>query len=89
MNRLELVTETMRAALNEISVFAPEWLTEAALPEWFERYRARAEQYRMPGTDPTRETYVRQVGRDGFYLLELLSDQQPDLLKLAQLEKVW
>ena len=38
MNRLELVTETMRAALNEIAVFAPEWLTKAALPEWFARY---------------------------------------------------
>jgi transposase len=92
MNRLELVTETMRAALNEIATFAPEWLTKAALPEWFIRYSARAEQSRMPRTDPARETYACQVGRDGFYLLKLLSDQQPELLKLEQvemLEKVW
>ena len=66
MNRLELVTETMRAALNEVATFAPEWLTEAALPEWFTRYAARAEQSRMPRTDPARETYARQVGEDGW-----------------------
>jgi transposase len=92
MNRLELVTETMRAALNEIATFAPEWLATAAQPEWFTRYGARAEQSRMPRTDPARETYARQVGRDGFHLLKLLSDERPDLLKLAQvetLEKVW
>jgi transposase len=92
MNRLEVVTETMRAALNEIATFAPEWLTKAALPEWFTRYGARAEQSRMPRTDPARETYARQVGEDGFHLLKLLGDQQPALLKLEQvaiLERVW
>jgi transposase len=92
MNRLELVTETMRAALNEVATLAPEWLTKAALPEWFTRYATRAEQSRMPRTDPDREDYARQVGEDGFYLLKLLSDQQPALLKLEQaetLEKVW
>jgi len=92
MNRLELVTETMRAALNEVAAAAPEWLTKAALPEWFARYAARAEQSRMPRTDPARETYARQVGEDGFHLLKLLADQQPALLKLAQvetLERVW
>ncbi len=92
MNRLELVTETMRAALNEVATLAPEWLTKAALPEWLTRYATRAEQSRMPRTDPARETYARQVGEDGFYLLNLLSDQQPALLKLERvetLEKVW
>ena len=92
MNRLELVTETMRAALNEVATFAPEWLSKAALPEWFVRYGARAEQSRMPRTDKAREDYARQVGRDGFRLLELLGDQQPGLLKLEQiaiLERVW
>ncbi|MCA1638374.1 MAG: IS1182 family transposase [Acidobacteria bacterium] len=92
MNRLELVTETMRAALNEVAASAPEWLTKAALPEWLARYATRAEQSRMPRTDPAREDYARQVGEDGFYLLKLLSDQQPALLKLekvAILDRVW
>jgi hypothetical protein len=92
MNRLELVTETMRAALNEVAVFAPEWLAETAPPEWLTRYATRAEQSRLPRTDPAREDYARQVGEDGFYLLKLLLDQQPALLKLEKvetLEKVW
>lgn len=92
MNRLELVTETMRAALNEVAVFAPEWLAKAALPEWLTRYATRAEQSRMPRTDPAREDYARQVGEDGFYLLKLLGDKQSGLLKLEKvetLEKVW
>ncbi len=92
MNRLELVTETMRAALNEVAASAPEWLTTAALPEWLTRYATRAEQSRMPRTDPAREDYASQVGKDGFHLLKLLLDQQPALLKLekvAILERVW
>ena len=92
MNRLELVTETMRAALNEVAVFAPEWLAETAPPEWLTRYATRAEQSRLPRTDPAREDYARQVGEDGFYLLKLLIDQQSGLLKLEKvetLEKVW
>lgn len=92
MNRLELVTETMRAALNEVAALAPEWLTKAALPEWLTRYATRAEQSRMPRTEPDREDYARQVGEDGFYLLKLLLDQKPGLLKLekvAILERVW
>ncbi len=92
MNRLELVTETMRAALNEVAVFAPEWLAETAPPEWLTRYAIRAEQSRLPRTDPAREDYARQVGEDGFYLLKLLIDQQSGLLKLEKvetLEKVW
>ena len=92
MNRLEMVTETMRAALNELATFAPDWLAQAAPPEWFTRYAVRAEQSLMPRTDKAREDYVRQVGEDGFYLLKLLGDEQPALLRLEQvetLEKVW
>jgi transposase len=92
MNRLELVTETMRAALNEVATFAPEWLTKAALPEWFTRYAARAEQSRMPRTEKAKEEFAAKVGEDGFYLLKLLRDEQPELLKLEQvaiLERVW
>lgn len=39
MNRLELVSETMRAALNELATAASLWLTAAAHPEWFTRLR--------------------------------------------------
>ena len=92
MNRLELVIETLRAALNELATVAPEWLTKVSTPDWFERYRTRAEQSRLPTGNKAREAMAAQVGKDGFLLLRLLSEKQADLLKLKQVEtlkKVW
>ncbi len=93
MNRLELVTETMRAALNELAVVSPIWLSSIALqPEWFTRYSARIEDTRLPRGETAREEFARQVGEDGFRLLEMLLKQQPELLKLETvqtLRKVW
>jgi transposase len=34
LNRLELVGETMRHALDTLSTIAPEWLRERVRPEW-------------------------------------------------------
>jgi transposase len=92
MNRLELVTETMRAVLNDLASVSPIWLSSVAAPEWFARYGARIEDTRLPRGEAAREEFARQVGVDGFHLLELLSDQMPDLLKLEviqTLQKVW
>ena len=38
LNRLEVVGETMRQALNELAVAMPEWLPSIAQPAWFLRY---------------------------------------------------
>src|SRR3954466_3143082 len=48
LNHLELVGETMRAALNAVATSAPQWLIEHNRPAWAERYGARVEQYRLP-----------------------------------------
>ena len=48
MNRLEVVTETMRAALNDLATIAPDWLRDVAPAEWYQRYGQRAEQTRLP-----------------------------------------
>jgi transposase len=37
LNRLELVAETLRAALNELATIAPAWLQSIVPPEWYER----------------------------------------------------
>lgn len=92
MNRLELVAETMRAALNELAAAAPTWLTSVAQTQWFTRYSARIEDTRLPRGEAAREEFEQQVGADGFRILELLSEQMPDLLKLEKvqvLQKVW
>ena len=92
MNRLELVMETMRAALNDLAEAAPIWLSSVAIPEWFARYAARIEDARLPRAEKAREELAEAVGADGFYLLARLADEQPDLLKresIEVLERVW
>jgi len=92
MNRLELVMETMRAALNDLSEAAPIWLNGIAPTEWFMRYAARIEDTRLPRTEKARTELAEAVGRDGCYLLERLAEEQPDLLKRQSveiLERVW
>lgn len=70
LNRLELLGETLRAALNAIAAAAPDWLRAVAPPEWHGRYDRRVEGTRLPGTQPKREAYTLQVGADGFRLLD-------------------
>ena len=47
LNRVEMVTETLRAALEALSAAAPAWLTATGLVTgvWLERYGQRADSY--------------------------------------------
>src|ERR671932_2174079 len=73
LNRLELVAETLRAALNATAVAAPDWLRELAPPAWYEHYGRRIEDTRLPKGEANRGAYARQGGEDGFCLLDALS----------------
>src|SRR5215208_2859980 len=59
LNRLELVGETLRAALNELATAAPDWLREVASKDWYERYARRVEDGRLPRAAAEREAYAR------------------------------
>src|SRR4029434_5718083 len=69
MNRLELVAETLRAALNELATVAPAWLQGMAPLAWYERYAKRIEDSRLPKEPSKRDAYAQTVGEDGFALL--------------------
>ena len=87
MNRLELLGETLRAALNELATLAPDWLRGAAPAAWYQRYARRIEDSRLPQSAAEREAYARTVGEDGFMLLDLL--ERPEAAgELRQLPKV-
>jgi transposase len=91
MNRLELVTETLRAALNDLAETAPDWLRSVAPTEWFGRYGHRAEETRLPKGEKARQEYAQTVGRDGFFLLARLEDK-PGLTErqsVGTLRQVW
>ena len=94
LNRLELVAETLRAALNATAAAAPEWLRGLAPPAWYERYGRRIEDTRLPRSAPQREAYGHQVGEDGFRLLEALQASGApkglaELPAIQALRKVW
>ena len=59
LNRLELVGETLRAALNELAIMAPDWLRAAAPAAWYKRYAHRVEDSRLPQAAAQREAYAR------------------------------
>src|ERR671916_221422 len=94
LNRLELVGETLRAALNELATVAPDWLRGAVPAAWCERYARRVEDGRLPRTKAERQAYARTVGEDGFALLDRLDEPKApeDLRRLPQvavLRQVW
>src|SRR5438552_1699849 len=72
LNRLELVAETLRAALNAVATVAPDWLQAITPLAWYERYSRRIEESRLPKATTEREAYAHTVGEDGFMLLDAL-----------------
>lgn len=88
MNRLELVAETLRAALNDLATIAPTWLQHMVPPEWYERYGKRIEDMHLPREPAKREAYAQTVGEDGFTLLDAVdaAEAPPDLRALPSLD---
>jgi transposase len=72
LNRAACVGETMRHALNRLAIVAPEWLQAHSRAEWLARYGRRAEDDRLPKTEPQRQAYAHTVGLDGYTLLDAI-----------------
>src|SRR5467141_4825657 len=70
LNRLELVAETLRAALNAVATVAPAWLQAVTPLAWYERYSRRIEEARLPKETAEREAYAQMVGEDGCSFLD-------------------
>src|SRR2546425_12319065 len=70
LNRLELVAETLRAALNAVATVAPAWLQTLSPLAWYDRYGRRIEDARLPKDTAEREAYAQMVGADGFHFLD-------------------
>jgi transposase len=94
LNRLECAGETMRAALNALTVAAPAWLRALAPVEWGERYTHPVEEYRLPKGAAAQRAYAEVVGADGMHLLTAVyAPDAPDWLRqvpaVATLRRVW
>lgn len=88
LNRLELVGEVLRAALNEIALVQPEWLKTVISNDWFERYSWRLDNYRLPKNKDERQSLGLLIGFNGHYLLEKIYFYSQIKLNLCQLKSV-
>lgn len=94
LNRLESVSETLRAALNSLAKAAPEWLRQQVTPEWYERYSLRVEEYRLPKGQAARHAYAITVGTDGFHILRAVEQEKApvgikELPAIKTLRQLW
>src|SRR3954471_22567794 len=74
LNRLDLVGETLRHALEALAVAGPAWLRAQAPPEWYDRYGARLETGRRTLTAAQRDALAASIGADGLRLLRAVGD---------------
>lgn len=92
LNRLELVGETLRQALDVLTVVVPQWLKGCVGKEWFDRYGRPINEYRLPRKKEDREALALVIGSDGHHLLKAINDEQSWLLALPAvdvLRRVW
>ncbi|MGW6262808.1 transposase, partial [Streptomyces sp. NPDC055085] len=94
LSRLELVGETLRAALEQLAQAAPDWLLPVIEPEWDKRYGRKAEIGRVPGGKTGVTALAEAFRRDGQMILTAAwsADAPPRLKALTQVEilrQVW
>ena len=63
LNRLELVGETLRHALEGLAEAVPAWLVQQISADWFDRYSHRFEQFRLPKGQEERRVWPSRLVR--------------------------
>ncbi len=94
LSRLENVAETLRHALNQLALHAPDWLRAHAEAAWVERYGMRITEYRLPEAEGERQALVQVIGQDGYRLLEAIyhsasPTELRELPAVQTLRQVW
>jgi transposase len=94
LSNLECVGETLRAALDDLASLVPDWLVQQVSSDWFERYRHRVENYRLPKSEGQRTALAQQIGADGLHLLTALDrpdapGEGKELESVEVLRRVW
>jgi len=94
LHRVECVLEAMHWALNQLSAADPAWVRQHVPLEWYARYGLRAEGARLPKDASKRDALARQIGMDGYQLLDGVwtAENAPylrDLPALEALRRIW
>ena len=94
LNRVQLVAETMRLALEDLADYRPDWLRSIALSHWYERYSLVLTSFRLPRTKEKQEALALEIAADGLHLLAALArpeapSQAASLPAVTVLAQVW
>jgi transposase len=94
LNRLECLGETLAHTLQQLLWDAPAWATATIPAEWWERYAARFDAFRLPSTAPKQAALAEAIGRDGQQLLHWVqASTSPAEVQLhgavAMVRQVW
>jgi transposase len=94
LNRIELVGEAVRVALNVLAVANPAWLQMQVEPEWQQRYGAPFAEWHLPQAQAERDALLLQIGRDGQQLLQAVDAliAPPHVRELPEVEtlrQIW
>ncbi len=94
LNRVEVVGETLRHALNSLAVAAPDWLRNTCRPAWGERDGRRLEDADRPKGQAAREAFAVLVGGDGHAVLAAVYGPEApawlrELPAVETLRRVW
>jgi transposase len=94
LNRLEMVAETLRAALEALAAAAPQWLASHIDAELIKRYAVRIDEWRLPNEQSKRQRLGVQTGTDGVRILNAVADRRaPSWLReipaVEVLRRVW
>jgi len=82
LNRLEIVSETLHAALNALADLAPGWLRGQVTAECFLRCGKRFADYQLPKAKHDRQNLAEAIGRNDLQLLTALyADTAPGYLR--------
>ena len=69
LNRLELVGQSVRAALEALAAAAPGWLATVVDDSWAGVYGSRIDELHLPESETKRNALVVAYGGDGYRLL--------------------
>lgn len=94
LNRLEMVGETMRFALNSLATVVPAWLKPNVPQEWFDLYGKRFEQWRLPQDAAGQAALGATIGEHGDALLAMVGAETAkpwlqEIPAVQTLQRVW
>jgi len=85
LSQLELVRESIRVALDAVSVVAPAWVSEVVPPAFREAYDERQNDYRVSDSQIAKQ--LREAGQAGYWFLAQLERSAPAYVqKLTEVE---